>query len=204
MTSLTITEEEHRERGERLLEGAQNDGYDGVVLFGALNIQYICGMYHLPTERPSVLGITEDRSEVVVPRLEREHAERDEFVIDDVHVYFDYPQGEPMQRVAEMCESLGIADDAIVASAPAALDGLIEARGIGLIRVPCDPAPLRLVVDLGRTEPERLPPIRHTSLMDMPLPLVLGPLTAHLSPAICLLLRGGRIDPESDLSPETR
>ncbi|NHF71583.1 HPr kinase/phosphorylase [Paracoccus xiamenensis] len=96
------------------------------------------------------------------------------------------------------------ADDAIVASAPAALDGLIEARGIGLIRVPCGPAPLRLVVDLGRTEPERLPPIRHTSLMDMPLPLVLGPLTAHLSPAICLLLRGGRIDPESDLSPETR
>lgn len=125
MTSLTITEEEHRERGERLLEGAQNDGYDGVVLFGALNIQYICGMYHLPTERPSVLGITEDRSEVVVPRLEREHAERDEFVIDDVHVYFDYPQGEPMQRVAEMCESLGIADDAIVADS----DGSPERNG---------------------------------------------------------------------------
>ncbi|MBA4490272.1 HPr kinase/phosphorylase [Paracoccus sp. S1E-3] len=92
----------------------------------------------------------------------------------------------------------------VVASAPAALDGLIEARGIGLLRAPARPAPLRLVVDLGRIEQARLPPIRHTTVMDISLPLALGPLTAHLSSAICLLLRGGRIDPEEGLSPETR
>ena len=92
----------------------------------------------------------------------------------------------------------------IVASAPRSIAGLIEARGVGLIRAPFAPAPLRLVVDLGQAEPERLPPIRHTTVMDMQLPLVLGPLTAHLSAAICLLLRGGRIDPATDLPPETR
>ena len=92
----------------------------------------------------------------------------------------------------------------VIASAPAALAGLIEARGVGLLRAPWAPAPLRLVVDLGQTEAMRLPPIRHTPVMDMSLPLVLGPLTAHLPATICLLLRGGRIDPEADLAPETR
>lgn len=94
--------------------------------------------------------------------------------------------------------------DAVMAAAPAAIAGLIEARGVGLIRTPSAPAAVRLVVDLGQVETARLPPIRHTGVMDMSLPLVLGPLTAHLPATICLLLRGGRIDPEADLAPETR
>lgn len=115
MNELRIPESEHRRRRERLLEQAAADGYDGVVLFSALNIHYVSGMYHLPTERPTVLGISEAGSEIVVPRLEKEHAERPEFLHDDVHVYFDYPQGEPMQVVAEMCASLGIDEGAIAA-----------------------------------------------------------------------------------------
>ena len=94
--------------------------------------------------------------------------------------------------------------DAVMAAAPAGIAGLIEARGVGLIRTPSAPALVRLVVDLGQTEAMRLPPIRHTPVMDMSLPLVLGPLSAHLPATICLLLRGGRIDPEADLAPETR
>ncbi len=108
------------------------------------------------------------------------------------------------QLIADDQVMLHRAGDAVIAAAPATLAGLIEARGIGLIRAPSAPAPLALVVDLGQAETERLPPIRHTGVMDMPLPLVLGPLTAHLSAAICQLLRGGRIDPEADLSPESR
>ena len=92
----------------------------------------------------------------------------------------------------------------IIAAPPAAIAGLIEVRGIGILRVEFAPAPVRLVVDLGRTETERLPPIRHTALMDMSRPLVLGPPSAHLPVAICLLLQGGRVDPEADLQPETR
>jgi Xaa-Pro aminopeptidase len=113
MRPLKLPKSEYRQRRDSLVEQAQNDGYDGVVLFGARDIEYVSGVFHLPTERPVVLGVTADRSEIVVPRLEQEHAEREEFLVDDVHVYFDYPQGEPMQVVAEMCESLGIANGAI-------------------------------------------------------------------------------------------
>ena len=115
MHTLHIPTEEHERRREALLERASEDGYDGVVLFGALNIHYVSGMYHLPTERPTVLGLSESGTEVVVPRLEKEHAEREEFLHDDIHVYFEYPQGEPMARVAEMCASLGIETGAVAA-----------------------------------------------------------------------------------------
>lgn len=92
----------------------------------------------------------------------------------------------------------------IMASAPDSIAGLIEARGIGLIRVPHHPAPIRMVVDLGQLETRRLPPIRHTLVKEISLPLVPGPLSAHLASVICLLLRGGSIDPQAGLPPETR
>lgn len=113
MQTLHISSGEYDERQVNLLERAHANGYDGVVLFTALNIHYISGMYHLPTERPCVLGISETGTEIVVPRLEKEHAERSDFCIDQVTVYFEYPQGNPMERVAEMCESLDIANGTI-------------------------------------------------------------------------------------------
>ncbi|WBU63403.1 HPr kinase/phosphorylase [Paracoccus aerodenitrificans] len=92
----------------------------------------------------------------------------------------------------------------VVAEAPPALAGLIEARGVGLLRCPHEAARIRLVVDLGQAETERLPPIRHSLLMNQSLPLVLGPVSAHLAPTICLLLRGGRLDPETAFEPASR
>jgi Xaa-Pro aminopeptidase len=117
MDRLTIPESEHRERASRLLDTAHADGYDGVVLFGALNVHYASGVYHLPTERPTVLVISDEGTEAVVPRLEKEHAERREFAVDDVNVYFEYPQGEPMRLVADVCERLGIATGRLAADA---------------------------------------------------------------------------------------
>lgn len=113
MAKLAISHQEYRERHTTLLDHAAADGYDGIVLFGALNIEYATGLYHLPTERPCVVGITPDRVEAVVPRLEKEHAEREDFPFDEVTIYFDYPQGEPMADVAAMCDRLGIADGTI-------------------------------------------------------------------------------------------
>ena len=117
MRKLAINQDEYRSRRTELLDRAEADGYEGVVLFSALNIEYITGMYHLPTERPCIVGITHDRIEAVVPRLEKEHAERDDFPFDDVTVYFEYPQGKPMQRVADMCDRLGITHGTIAADA---------------------------------------------------------------------------------------
>lgn len=117
MVELAISSSEYESRRTELLDRAAADGHDGVVLFGALNIQYVTGMYHLPTERPCIVGITQDRVEAVVPRLEQEHAEREDFPFNNVTAYFDYPQGNPMQRAADMCERLGIADGSIAADA---------------------------------------------------------------------------------------
>lgn len=115
MDVLTITENEYNQRRSELLDRAEANGYDGIILFTALNIEYICGMYHLPTERPCIVGITRDSTEAVVPRLEKEHAERGDFPFDKVTVYFEYPQSQPIQKVVEMCDRLGIADGTIAA-----------------------------------------------------------------------------------------
>lgn len=76
------------------------------------------------------------------------------------------------------------------ASAPVALAGLIEARGVGLLALPpLAEARLVVAVDLSAPEPERLPPPRRLALLGVDLPLVLSP----SAPALFgLLLAGGR------------
>ncbi|WP_092735405.1 M24 family metallopeptidase [Halopenitus persicus] len=113
MRELSIPRQEYEQRQEDLIEQANADGYDGVVLFDSMSIEYISGLFHLPTERPLVLGVTADETHVVVPKLEQDHVERHDFTIDKTYSYFDYPQGEPLQLVAEMCAELGINDQTI-------------------------------------------------------------------------------------------
>ncbi|MGI9509032.1 MAG: HPr kinase/phosphorylase [Geminicoccaceae bacterium] len=43
---------------------------------------------------------------------------------------------------------LGVENNSLVATAPARLRGLIELRGIGIMRLPCEPGRLDLAVDL--------------------------------------------------------
>lgn len=66
-----------------------------------------------------------------------------------------------------------IADDQVclnglLASAPAALAGLIEVRGLGLMRLPHAPAPLVMVVQLDAA-PARLPEPAHFPDLDLPM-----------------------------------
>ena len=60
-------------------------------------------------------------------------------------------------------------DDDLLMSAPAALDGQIEARYLGLLRAPSTTAWVRFVVDLDQTETERLPHARETVIDGVPL-----------------------------------
>ena len=81
----------------------------------------------------------------------------------------------------------------LVASCPPRLSGLIEARGVGILKAdPLAEAVLVLAVDLGHGEPDRLPPRRSLRLLDCELPLVLRPQNPHLADALVLWLRGGR------------
>ncbi|PWE32536.1 serine kinase [Maritimibacter sp. 55A14] len=90
---------------------------------------------------------------------------------------------------------IALRDGVAVARAPAAIRGLIEARGVGLLRAePVAAAPLCLAVDLDRTEDHRLPPPRRRTILGVELELIHGRDAPHLAAAIRQYLLGGRSD----------
>lgn len=84
----------------------------------------------------------------------------------------------------------------LVARAPDALGGLIEVRGVGIIRLPWHPsASLALAVELdgGRRE-ERLPGRRTRRLLGVSLPLItLDPFAVSAPAALRVMLRAERV-----------
>lgn len=82
----------------------------------------------------------------------------------------------------------------LMASCPsAAISGLIEARGVGLLQAPvAESVEVALVVDLGQPEDQRLPPFRRVTILGCELPLVLRVQNDHFPDALMLYLRHGR------------
>ena len=94
---------------------------------------------------------------------------------------------------ADLVSELLTEADALTARAPATIQGLIEARGVGLMRVPFVPqAEIALVIDLDQPEPNRLPPQREITLLGISRPLVLAVPQPHFPAAILCYLRGSR------------
>jgi HPr kinase/phosphorylase len=84
-------------------------------------------------------------------------------------------------------------DTGAAARAPAVLQGLIEARRIGLLQVDhAERAPVRLVIDLDREETDRLPPRRKIKLGTQEVDLILGGNTPNLAIAAKLYVTSGR------------
>jgi HPr kinase/phosphorylase len=97
-----------------------------------------------------------------------------------------------------------IGDDRVLLSAAAGrllarpapgLEGLIEVRGAGLLRVAHEPVGvIGLVVDLGASAPPRLPVRERVSILDVTLPyLEIGALADPLAPVLAVL--SGRLAP---------
>ncbi|MGO4914259.1 HPr kinase/phosphorylase [Pseudogemmobacter sp. W21_MBD1_M6] len=81
----------------------------------------------------------------------------------------------------------------VFATAPTALRGKIEARGIGILAVKPAPAcPVVLVVDMDQTEEARLPPEREITILTHRIPLLYKAENAAFSAAVLQFLRGGR------------
>ena len=99
------------------------------------------------------------------------------------------------QLVADDRTDVMVRDGRLIASAPQALLGMIEARGVGILKAEVSPpVPLALVVDLGRVEDQRLPPPRWYGLGMIRLPLVFGPWQPHLYAALRQRLLHGRAE----------
>ncbi len=86
----------------------------------------------------------------------------------------------------------------IVMSAPGPIQGLLELRGIGLVRLPfVDQAPLSCIIDLNRGTRDRLPETGHRGLLGVPCPVIFGKDRPGLAPAlITVLMAGGLLDTE--------
>ena len=99
--------------------------------------------------------------------------------------------------VADDRTQIGLAGGWPMARAPAALRGLIEARGFGLLAADhAAAARIVLAVDLDRTETERLPPERALDLLGQPVPLFHKFEGAHFPAAILQYLKGGKVHTE--------
>ena len=87
--------------------------------------------------------------------------------------------------------------DSVLVDVPAPIRGLIEARGIGLLRAqPVGPVKLSYVVDLDQSEPARLPEVVQIRALRQTVPLLRGAGVPNLASALMQLLRMGRVDPE--------
>ncbi|NNE52370.1 MAG: serine kinase [Sulfitobacter sp.] len=81
---------------------------------------------------------------------------------------------------------------AVIATAPKAISGLIEARGVGILRSPsAGPTPLHLVVDLSKEEAKRLPDPHFHIVEGREFPCLHRIDGDHFAAAILLYMRGG-------------
>ncbi|GHF04447.1 aldolase [Aliiroseovarius zhejiangensis] len=98
--------------------------------------------------------------------------------------------------VADDYSRVRVGEDGPVVMAPDRLQGVIEARGIGLINVPWKAsAHLQLVVDLSKDEVDRLPPSRRlTNIGGYEIDLVLRVDAPYFACALYHLLKSGRHD----------
>lgn len=84
-------------------------------------------------------------------------------------------------------------DGALIATCPERLRGLIEARGVGILRAePVDKATICLVVDMGLVEKDRLPPARNVVILGVGMPQLHKTETGPFAEAVLQYLKCGR------------
>lgn len=82
-------------------------------------------------------------------------------------------------------------------SAPEAIRGLIELRGLGLVKLSeTSSAPVALIVDLSIEPPERLPDWTFRPLLNWPVRLIFGKGLSGLAATVTLAATGEWIDPK--------
>ena len=109
--SIKISDAEHRQRTDRLLELVEREGLSGLALFDRDYLLYYTGFAFVPTERPmAFLMNASGERRLFVPRLELEHAQANA-VVDRVDHYLEYPDDpHPMEILKNSLEDMGITD----------------------------------------------------------------------------------------------
>lgn len=85
----------------------------------------------------------------------------------------------------------------LIAATPESIAGLIEARGVGLINVrQAGPVPVRLIIDLARDEPERLPQEHSHTIAGLTRPCLYKTAAPHFPAAIKLYIEDRKRFPD--------
>ncbi len=101
------------------------------------------------------------------------------------------------QLVADDQVLLERVQDTLIASAPAAIQGLIEARGVGILKgQPCARATVCAIVNMDVVESERLPPKRFMDVLSLDIPLFHKVQSPVFAPALLQYLKDGALDPD--------
>jgi Xaa-Pro dipeptidase len=107
--SLAIRQAEYEQRTAALAEHIGAAGLSGVVLFDPTYVLYYVGFAFVPTERPMAFVLTaEGEGGMLVPRLEREHAQANALV-SHVADYPEYPsETHPLESLRKLLGDMGI------------------------------------------------------------------------------------------------
>jgi Xaa-Pro aminopeptidase len=106
---LAIEQREYEKRLTELGEHLLEQKLTGVVLFDPYYVLYYAGFAFAPTERPIAFVLTADgKGGMLVPRLEREHAQANASV-ERVADYPEYPsETHPMESLRGLLEEMGV------------------------------------------------------------------------------------------------
>ena len=84
-------------------------------------------------------------------------------------------------------------DGQLIASCPANIDGLIEARGVGILNAEvAPPTPVVLAVDMGQVEQSRIPEHKTVTWLNHEIPLFWGARNPNFAVALLQMLKAGR------------
>ncbi len=101
--------------------------------------------------------------------------------------------------VADDRTALSLRGGRVLAAPPPAIAGLIEVRGLGLLRLPhLQGVPVHGVLDLGQHEQARLPQPHSTQLLGQRVVLYFHVPGAHFASALLHCLAGRREEPDPD------
>ncbi len=106
---MKIEQAEYEQRTQRLAEHAREHRLAGVVLFEPAYALYYVGFAFVPTERPMAFVLSADgEGGMLVPRLEREHAQANALV-SHVADYPEYPsETHPLESLRALLDTVGI------------------------------------------------------------------------------------------------
>jgi Xaa-Pro dipeptidase len=107
--TLAIKQAEYEERLAGLAEHLVEQKLTGAVLFDPYYVLYYAGFAFAPTERPIAFVLTaEGTGGMLVPRLEREHAQANS-AVDHVADYPEYPsETHPLESLRGLLAELGV------------------------------------------------------------------------------------------------